>query len=218
MYDAYNTTVMKILIADDHTMVREGLKKILLEAFPFAEVHDASDGADLLKKAIKGEWEIIISDVTMPGMTGIDVLKQLRSQGIETPMLMLSMHAPEQYAVRSIKAGASGYLTKDNAPYELVTAVQQVLNGRRYITPQVADVLADSIETDKDKLPHELLSDREFEVMKLIVEGKTVSEIAESLSLSVNTISTYRSRILEKMHLHSNSDLVKYAIEHKLEL
>lgn len=188
----------------------------MLESLPFAEIHDVADSAELFKKAIKENWDIIISDISMPGYSGIEILKQIKTHVPNTPVLMLSMHAPEQYAVRAIKAGASGYLTKESAPYELVTAVQQILSGRKYITNKVAEVLAVSLDLDTDKLPHELLSDREFEVLKMIVAGRSISEIGEILSLNVNTISTYRSRILDKMGLKNNADLVKYAIEHKL--
>ena len=154
----------------------------------------------------------LVSDV----LDQIEILKQIKTHMPNTPVLMLSMHSPEQYAVRAIKAGASGYLTKESAPYELVTAVQQILSGRKYITNRVAEVLASSLETDTTKLPHENLSDREYEVLKKLVEGKSVSEISEMLSLNINTISTYRARILDKMGLKSNADLIRYAIEHKI--
>ncbi|TAH12060.1 MAG: DNA-binding response regulator [Sphingobacteriia bacterium] len=186
---------MRILIADDHSLIREGLKK---------------------KLAINEKWDIIISDISMPGQSGIEVLKQIKVQMPSTPILMLSMHAPEQYAVRAIKAGASGYLTKESVPYELVTAVQQILLGKKYITNRVAEVLAESLENYNNKLPHEQLSDREFEVLRMIVEGKSISEIGDILSLNVNTISTYRSRIMEKMNIRTNADLVKYSMENKL--
>jgi len=207
---------MKVLIADDHTIVREGLKRILLEAFPFCEITDVSDGADLLKKALHEKWDIIISDITMPGQSGIEVLKQIKEYAPNIPVLMLSMHAPEQYAVRAIKAGASGYLTKESAPFELVNAVEKILGGRKYITAQVAEVLAESIEQNIDKPPHEILSDREFEVLKLIAQGQSISKIGETLSLSVNTISTYRTRIMEKLNINNNADLVKYSMKHNL--
>ncbi len=207
---------MRILIADDHSLIREGLKKILLESLPFAEIHDVSDSADLLKLALNEKWDIIISDISMPGQSGIEVLKQIKVHVPNTPILMLSMHAPEQYAVRAIKAGASGYLTKESAPYELVTAVQQILLGKKYITNRVAEVLAGSLEFYSNKLPHEQLSDREFEVLRMIVDGKSISEIGDILSLNVNTISTYRSRIMEKMNIRNNADLVKYSMENKL--
>jgi two-component system invasion response regulator UvrY len=187
---------MRILIADDHTLIREGLRKILAEAFPFAEITDVPDSADLLKNALMHQWDIIISDISMPGHSGIEILKQIKEHAPQTPVLILSMHAPEQYAVRSLRSGASGYLTKESAPFELVKAVKQILSGRKYITSEVAEVL----------------SDREFEVFKMIVMGQSISSIGEQLSLNVNTISTYRGRILEKMNMKSNADLVKYAI------
>jgi two-component system invasion response regulator UvrY len=207
---------MKVLIADDHTIVREGLKRILLEAFPFCEIHDVSDAADLLKKAFSEKWDIIISDISMPGQSGIEVLKQIKEHAPLVPVLILSMHSPEQYAVRSIKAGASGYLTKESAPFELVNAVEKILGGKKYITPQVAEVLAESIEQNVDKPPHEILSDREFEVLKLLASGQSISKIGEALSLSVNTISTYRARIMEKLNIHNNANLVKYAMKQGL--
>jgi len=207
---------MRILIADDHSLIREGLKKILLESLPFAEIKDVSDSADLLKLAVNEKWDIIISDISMPGYSGIEVLKQIKIHAPLVPVLMLSMHAPEQYAVRAIKAGASGYLTKESAPYELVTAVQQILSGKKYITSKVAEVLAGSLESYSNKLPHEQLSDREFEVLRMIVQGKTIAEIGEALSLSGNTISTYRIRILDKMNIRTNSGLVKYFMENRL--
>jgi len=207
---------MRILIADDHSLIREGLKKILLESLPFAEIKDVSDSADLLKLAINEKWDIIISDISMPGYSGIEILKQIKIHAPLVPVLMLSMHAPEQYAVRAIKAGASGYLTKESAPYELVTAVQQILSGKKYITSKVAEVLAGSLESYNNRLPHEQLSDREFEVLRMIVQGKTIAEIGEALSLSGNTISTYRVRILDKMNIRTNSGLVKYFMENKL--
>ncbi len=207
---------MRILIADDHSLIREGLKKILLESLPFAEIHDVSDATDLLKLSIKEKWDIIISDISMPGCSGIEVLKQIKIHTPDVPVLMLSMHAPEQYAVRAIKAGASGYLTKESAPYELVTAVQQILSGKKYITSKVAEVLAGSLESYTNRLPHEQLSDREFEVLRMIVQGKTIAEIGEALSLSGNTISTYRLRILDKMNIRTNSGLVKYFMENNL--
>lgn len=203
---------MRILIADDHTLIREGLRKILAEAFPFAEIIDVPDSADLLKNALMQQWDIIISDISMPGHSGIEILKQIKEHAPQTPVLILSMHAPEQYAVRSLRSGASGYLTKESAPFELVKAVKQILSGRKYITSEVAEVLAGSIEENSTSLPHEILSDREFEVFKMIVMGQSISSIGEQLSLNVNTISTYRGRILEKMNMKTNADLVKYAI------
>lgn len=207
---------MKILIADDHNVVRKGIRLILAEAYPFAEIIDVADSASLLKMAFKDEWTVIISDISMPGRSGVDVIKELKDHSPKTPVLILSAHSAEEYAVRSIKAGASGYLTKESAPDELVKAVEYILGGKRYITPEIAELLIDSYGTDLDKAPHEALSNREFEVMKLIAAGQSISEMAESLSLSTNTVSTYRARILEKMRMHSNTELIKYAIFHKL--
>jgi DNA-binding NarL/FixJ family response regulator len=208
---------MNILIGDDHGVVRRGLKTILNEAFPFAQIEEAADGIELLQKALAQDWSIIISDITMPGKTGIEVLKELKETKPKQSVLMLSVHAPEQYAVRTLKAGASGYLTKESAPDELVKAVQHILSGRKYITPEIAELLIDvNSGEDSNKKIHESLSDREFEVLKLIASGKTVSQIAEILSLSIHTISTYRSRILEKMHMSTNAELTKYAITNQL--
>jgi len=208
---------MTILIGDDHSVVRRGLRNILNDAFPFAQIEEASDGIELLDKALEQEWSIIISDITMPGKTGIEVLKELKETKPKQPVLILSVHAPEQYAVRTLKAGAAGYLTKESAPDELVKAVQHILSGRKYITSDIAELLVDvNSNEDSNKKLHEILSDREFEVLKLIASGKTVSQIAEILSLSIHTISTYRSRILEKMRMSTNAELTKYAITNQL--
>ena len=208
---------MTILIGDDHSVVRRGLRNILNDAFPFAQIEEASDGIELLDKALDQEWSIIISDITMPGKTGIEVLKELKETKPKQPVLILSVHAPEQYAVRTLKAGAAGYLTKESAPDELVKAVQHILSGRKYITSEIAELLVDvNSNEDSNKKLHEILSDREFEVLKLIASGKTVSQIAEILSLSIHTISTYRSRILEKMRMSTNAELTKYAITNQL--
>lgn len=207
---------MRILIADDHSLIRDGLRTLLLESFPDAVVDVVGDSAELLQKAIREKWDIIISDINMPGASGIESLQQLKKNVPDIPVLMLSMHSPEQYAVRAIKAGASGYLTKETASYELVNAVQQILKGNKYITNKVAEVLAGSLDLRQTGLPHEQLSDREFEVLKMIVEGRSVSEMGEILKLNVNTISTYRARILDKMNVKANADLIKYAIKHQL--
>ena len=207
---------MQILIADDHSVVRKGLRLILAEAYPHAQIDEVPDAIDLLKKVAKQAYTVIISDITMPGRSGVEIIREVKEYAPKTPILVLSVHAAEEYAVRAIKAGASGYLTKDSAPDELVKAVEYILRGKRYITPDIAELLADSYGDNFEKAPHEILSDREFEVMKLIAAGKSISDMANMLSLSVNTISTYRARILEKMHMHSNTELIKYAIEQKL--
>jgi two-component system, NarL family, invasion response regulator UvrY len=206
----------KILIADDHTVVRRGLKQILLEEFPFAFIDEVGDAEELIKKVMKDEWDVIISDLSMPGRSGLESLQQIKQYHPKLPVLILSVHPEEQYAIRVLKAGASGYLNKDLAPEELVKAVNCVLSGKKYITASIAEKLASTLDLDGEKALHEFLSDREFEVLKFLAAGKSVSDIAEQLSLSVTTVSTYRARIMTKMNLKTNADLTLYAIEHKL--
>lgn len=203
---------LNILIADDHLLIRTGLKKILRDEFMDAIIVEVSNGIELLAAVRQKKFDIVISDISMPQMTGLDALKQMRSEHINYPVLFLSIHPEDQYAIRSIKAGGSGYLTKDLASDELVMAVRQILNGRKYITFSVAERLALSLDHD-EKLPHQQLSDREFSVLVLIASGKTVSEIAGELSLSVPTISTYRARILDKMKMKTNAELTHYAVK-----
>ena len=206
----------RFLIADDHTVVRRGLKQILLEAFPSALIEEVSDAEDLFKKVMREKWDVVISDISMPGRSGLEVLQQIRQDHPKLPVLILSIYPEDQYAIRVLKAGASGYLTKDSAPEELVKAINQLLLGKKYITSSLAEKLATILEQDTEQMPHEYLSDREFEVMKQLAAGKAVSEIADKISLGVTTISTYRSRIMTKMNLKTNADLTLYAIEHKL--
>ena len=208
--------MISILIADDHSIVRRGLKEILLEEFPDAHIAGVSDGAELLKEARAGKWNIIISDLSMPGKNGLETLKQLKEEFPRLPVLILSMHPENQYAIRSLRAGAVGYLTKESASDELVNAVRKILSGKKYITQEVAEKLAENLEQDSSKDLHEILSDREFDVLKMIASGKTVSEIADSLALSVTTVSTYRARILFKTKMRTNAELTHYAIENKL--
>lgn len=205
--------MMKFLIADDHAIVRKGLAQLLIEEFSGAEIMEVSNSNEVFNEVSKQIWDVILLDISMPGRNGIDILKQIRASGIKAPVLMLSMHPEEQYAVRALKAGASGFLNKETAPEELLSAVHRVLSGRKYITSNVAEKLA---ETIGDKPAHELLSDREMQVFQLIASGKTVSEIAIEISLSVNTISTYRTRILEKFKLNNNSELTHYALTNHL--
>jgi two-component system invasion response regulator UvrY len=206
----------RFLIADDHSVVRKGLKQIIFEAFPSALIEEVTNAEDLLKKAIMEEWDVVISDISMPGRSGLEILQQVRLDHPKLPFLILSVHPEDQYAIRVLKAGASGYLNKDSAPEELVKAINQILLGKRYITPSIAEKLADTLDRDSAKLPHEYLSDREFEVCKLLAAGKSVSEIAEKIFLSVTTVSTYRARIMTKMGLKTNADLTLYAVENKL--
>ncbi len=208
---------MKILIGDDHSVVRRGLKMIILEEYPNALIQEASDGADVLKMLDDQPWDIIISDISMPGRSGVEIIKLIKELAPKIPILILSVHAAEHYAVRTLKVGASGYLTKESAPEELVKAIKQIISGRRYITPDIADLLVDQQGgLQDDDSPHKQLSNREFEVMKMIAVGKKVSDIADKLSLSINTISTYRTRILEKMNMASNAELTKYAMNNGL--
>jgi two-component system, NarL family, invasion response regulator UvrY len=208
--------MLRILIADDHSVVRRGLKQILLDEFPTAHVDEATDADILLKKVIKEEWDVVITDISMPGRSGMEALQQIKLHNPKLPVLVLSVHAEEHYAIRVLKAGASGYLNKESAPEELIKAVNRVLLGKKYITSSIAEQLASGLDKDSDKPPHEMLSDREFEVLKFLAAGKSVSEIAEQLNLSVTTVSTYRARILLKMGFKTNADLTLYAIENKL--
>ena len=208
---------MRILIADDHTIVREGIKLLLTESYPLAEIIDVSDSVDLMKRVYKEKWDVIICDISMPpGDSGLEAIKQIKENSSKTPVIILSMHAPDQYAVRAIKAGAMGYLTKSAATYELVKAVNQVLAGKKYLSPDVADVLADAFENINSTQTIESLSDREFEVFKLLASGKSISDIAKQLILSTNTISTFRARVFEKMGFHNNLELIRYAVDNKL--
>lgn len=208
--------MVRFLIADDHTIVRRGLRQILLEGFPTAHIEEVGDAEDMVKKIIQQEWDVVISDLSMPGRSGLEALQQIKQIQPKLPVLILSIHPEEQYALRVLKAGAAGYLSKDLAPDELVNAVQRVMLGKKYITASIAEKLASVLDNDSDKLPHEFLSDREFSVLKLLASGKSVSDIAESLFLSVTTVSTYRARIMAKMNMKSNADLTLYAIENKL--
>lgn len=208
--------MIKFLIADDHSLIRKGLSTVLREEFPGAEVSEVTDSSALVNKAVEQKWDLIISDISMPGRSILETLRQLKKILPETPVLILSVHPEDQYVVRALKAGTSGYLNKESRPEELVKAIKQLLQGKRYISAEGAERLAASFGDDPNKLPHEKLSEREFDVLKRIASGKTVSEIAAALSLSVNTISTYRSRILEKMNMQNNAELTLYAIENKL--
>jgi DNA-binding NarL/FixJ family response regulator len=208
--------MIKILIADDHTMFREGLKHILSE-YPDVVVPDeASNGQEVLDKVWKNNYDMVLLDITMPGMTGLEVLKQLKNDKPKLPVLILSMHPEEQYAVRVLRAGASGYLTKESAPDELITAIRKISQGRKYITSSLAERLATEVEIDTEKPLHDILSDREYQVLRMIAEGKTVKDIAQELSLSIKTVSTYRSRIMEKMNMKTNAEVIHYAIKHRL--
>ncbi len=208
--------MIRILIADDHTIVRKGLRQILVEEFANAEIEEVSDSNELIASVIKDKWDIVISDLVMPGKNGLDALQEIKQISPSLPILILSIHPEEQYAIRVLKAGAAGYLSKDTAPEELVSAVKRILQGKKYITLSIAEKIADTLNQDADKKLHDNLSDRELNVFKMIASGMAVSEIAEALSLSVNTVSTYRARLMAKMNMKSNAHLTLYAIENKL--
>jgi two-component system invasion response regulator UvrY len=206
----------KFLIADDHAIVRKGLIQLIREEFYEAEIAEANDSTEVYEKVKSQIWDVILLDISMPGRNGLDILKQLRADGIKAPILMLSMHPEEQYAIRVLKAGASGFLNKESATAELVAAIQKVLMGRKYISASLAEKLADNAGDKSDKALHESLSDREMQVLQMLASGKTVSEVAEEISLSVNTISTYRARLLEKLSLNNNAELTRYALDNGL--
>lgn len=207
---------MKFLIADDHSLVRHGLLRIIKERWPDAEAIEASKDAEVFQAVEKHSLDFIVLDLSMPGRGGLDILKQLKSNGLKCPVLILSMHPEEQYAVRVLRAGASGFLNKDSAPELLINALERVLAGRKYVSDAVAEQLASGTQYGNMQALHEHLSDRELEVLQQLAKGKTVSEIATELSLSVNTISTYRARILEKLGLESNAALTRYAMDNGL--
>ena len=208
--------MMRILIADDHAIVRKGLRQLLLEEYPSALIEEVSDAEGLVNKAMIDKWDIVICDLSMPGRSGLDALRQIKQSSPSLPVLIMSMHPEDQYALRVLKAGASGYLSKDSIHDELMNAIRTAMLGKKYITPSIAERLAEAIDSESEKPVHELLSDREFDVFKLLASGKSVSEIAAQLSLSITTVSTYRSRILEKMNIRSNADMTRYALEKKL--
>ena len=204
------------LIADDHTIVREGLKQILSETTDITVADVASTGQEVIEKVRANSYDVVLLDISMPGKTGLEVLKQIKTEHPDVPVLILTMYPEAQYAIRALKAGASGYLIKESTPDELVKAVRTVSEGRRYVSTSLAERLAFDLTGDSDRLAHELLSDREYQVMCRIASGRTVSQIAEELSLSVKTISTYRSRLLEKLSLKNNAELTHYAIQNQL--
>jgi DNA-binding NarL/FixJ family response regulator len=207
--------MIRILIADDHPIVRRGLIEILQERFPGSVLEEASDGEEVIKKVLSRNYHLVICDLSMPGKNGIEVVEQVKLFHPKLPVLILSLHPEEKYALRALKAGAAGYINKEARTDELVNAISHVLSGRKYISPLMAEKLAETFQADKNKEPHELLSNREFHVFKLLAEGKSLSEIAKRLSLNITTISTYRSRLLKKLHLKTNAELTIYALENK---
>ena len=208
--------MIKIIIADDHPIVRAGMKQIISEASDLKVADEASDGHKLLSKTREGNFDVVILDITMPHMDGLDVLKQLKIEKPKLPVIVLSIHPEDQYALRVLKAGASGYVTKASAPDELINAIRKVYRGGKYISPAIAEKLAFQLDANFKEMPHEVLSDREYQVLCMLASGKTVTEMADELALSVKTISTYRARILEKMDMKNNAELIHYAIQNQL--
>jgi len=208
--------MIRVLIADDHAVVRQGLRQILTETSDMSVAGEAANGLEALERARAADYDVLVLDITMPGRSGFDILKELRTEQPKLPVLILSMHAEEQIAVRLLQAGAAGYLNKESAPDELVKAIRKVVSGGRYVSPALAEKLAFEIDTDSDRLLHDSLSDREFQVLRLLASGQTVKEIAAELLLSVKTISTYRARILAKLNFSTNAELIHYAIQNQL--
>lgn len=208
--------MIRILVVDDHSIVHQGLTFILDKSHNMEIVAKCTNGADAMNWLSENDCDVALVDIAMPGMSGIDLLKQLRKDKPQLPVLILSAYPEDQYAVRLIKAGASGYLNKECVPDEVVNAVHSVVNGKKYISPAVAEILASEVAKPEGKLPHETLSNREYQIFLLFASAKTISGIASALKLSTNTVSTYRKRILEKMHLSNNAELMRYAVDNNL--
>lgn len=204
----------RILLADDHSMVRLGLIQIIKDEYPSVEIKEVGDGAALVNEALLHDWDLLISDLDMPGRSGLEALEQIKLIKPDLRVLVLSIYTEDLYAVRVLKAGAYGYMNKNAAPDELITAIQRILMGRKYITPEIAEKLLMNLDTGKN--PHELLSNREFEIFKLLAGGKTISQVANLFSLALTTVSTHRGRIMEKLQLSTNSELTRYAIAHHI--
>jgi DNA-binding NarL/FixJ family response regulator len=208
--------MIRILIADDHPVVRRGLKHILLDEYPAAIIEETGNAEHLIAQIMDKEWDVVICDMNMPGRSGLDALLQIKDISPKLPVLIMSMYPEDQYALRVLKAGASGYLGKETIGDDLIKAVEMVIGGRKFITPSIAEKLANALNTNTTLLPHEVLSNREFDVFKLLINGKSISEIATQLSLSSTTVSTYRARIMAKMKMHSIAEITKYAMENNI--
>lgn len=208
--------MIRILVADDHTVVREGIKQILAGREDMVVEDEAGSGQEVLSKVTKKTYDLILLDISMPGRSGLEILEEIKAMQPKLPVLILSMHPEEQYAVRTLRAGAAGYLTKASAPQELISAIQKVSRGGKYVTGSLAEKLAFELDTGAEKPCHEKLSNREYQVMLMLASGQSVSEVAEELCLSAKTISTYRTRILEKMNMKKNAELTLYAIRNNL--
>ena len=208
--------MIKVVVVDDHAVVREGLKRIISENSGMTVSGEAADGHEALQVIKKDPCDVVLLDITMPNKSGLDVLKELHAESPRLPVLVLSMHPEDQYAVRVLRAGAAGYVTKESAPAKLVQAIRKVVRGGKYVSPALAERLVYDLGSETDKAPHEILSDREYQVLCMIASGKTVTNIAEELVLSVKTISTYRVRILEKLKMNNTAEITRYAIKEGL--
>jgi two-component system, NarL family, invasion response regulator UvrY len=208
--------MIRVLVSDDHAVLRAGAKEIVLRGFQDAICGEAANGEQVLEQVKRHKWDLVILDITMPGRSGVEILGELKRLQPKLPVLVLSMHPEDQYGKRMLRAGASGFMNKDVAPDELINAIRKVLAGGRYVSPTLAEKLAVDLSTDSGRPPHEVLSEREFEVLRMIASGKTVGDIAEEIHLSVATVSTYRARILLKMSMNTTAELIRYAIENRL--
>lgn len=208
--------MIRVLIADDHAIVRKGLRQIAKEQATGIEVDEAENGQEVIEKVQINNYDVLVLDISMPGRNGLDILQEVRHSTPKLPVLILSMHPEEQYAIRMLKSGASGYLTKDCAPDQLVPAIQKIARGGKYVSDTLAERLLFDLTGESNQKPHEILSDREYSVLLLIGQGKTPTEIADQMVLSVKTVSTYRTRILEKLNLQSTAELIRYVVENNL--
>lgn len=211
-----NPRALRVLIVDDHAIVRDGLKQNVADKFPNAEFGEAGNATGALEKLRKHPWDILLLDISMPGRSGLDILREIKEIQPDIKVLVLTMHPEDQYAIRALKSGAAGYLTKEKAPEEILAALEKVLAGGKYVSASLAESLVTKLNSPAGKLPHETLSDREFEIMLLIGGGKSVKEIGADLSLSVKTVSTYRTRVLQKLKFKTNADIIRYAMRERL--
>lgn len=208
--------MIKVLVADDHKIFRAGVKRLIEESADIEVAGEACDGFDALAKLRKEEWDVVLLDINMPNKSGLDIVRQMKQEKPKLPILILSMYPEEQYAVRALKAGAAGYLTKDSESEELIAAIRKVVKGGRYATPALLEKLLFELDGERDVPKHHALSAREYQIFEQIIQGKALTEIAEAMTISVKTVSTYRTRVLEKMNMENNAELIHYAIQHGL--
>lgn len=208
--------MIKVLVADDHKIFRAGVKRLIEESPDIEVAGEAHDGFDAMAKLRQQEWDVVLLDINMPNKSGLDIVRQMKLEKPKLPILILSMYPEEQYAVRALKAGAAGYLTKDSESEELIAAIRKVVKGGRYATPGLLEKLLFELDGERDAPKHHALSEREHQIFEQIIQGKSLTEIAEAMAISVKTVSTYRTRVLEKMNMENNAELIHYAIQHGL--